>query len=190
MEQSSYLYEPFSKGFDSEYNSAMTMKARGNEIFNGKYTTRTTAKSFLLVPFTLLLIMLPLSLMRNSHESTPEVSSATVSSSSLNNTEIKHCDIFSGRWMHTSRPPYYTNETCHWIIDQQNCIKFGRPDREYLHWRWKPDECELPLFNATQFLNLLRGKKMVFVGDSVGRNQMQSLLCLLSHVSDKLPPFF
>jgi len=165
------------------------MKVRGNEIFNGKYTTRSTAKSFLLVPFTLLLIMLPLSLMRSSHEPTPpEVSSSAAVSSSLNNTEIKQCDIFSGRWMHTSRPPYYTNDTCHWIIDQQNCIKFGRPDREYLHWRWRPDECELPLFNATQFLNLLRGKKMVFVGDSVGRNQMQSLLCLLSHVSGKVTP--
>ncbi|KAL9323636.1 hypothetical protein ACSQ67_008493 [Phaseolus vulgaris] len=161
----------------------MTVKVRGSEVLNGKYTTRTTAKSFLLVPFTLLLIMLPLSLMRNSHESTPEVSSVSVSSS-LNASEIKQCDIFSGRWMHTSAAPYYTNETCHWIIDQQNCMKFGRPDREYLHWRWKPDECELPLFNASHFLNLLRGKKMVFVGDSVGRNQMQSLLCLLSHVSE------
>jgi len=166
----------------------MTVKVRGSEVLNGKYTTRTTAKSFLLVPFTLLLIMLPLSLMRNSHESTPEVSSVSVSSS-LNASEIKQCDIFSGRWMHTSAAPYYTNETCHWIIDQQNCMKFGRPDREYLHWRWKPDECELPLFNASHFLNLLRGKKMVFVGDSVGRNQMQSLLCLLSHVSE-IPSLF
>lgn len=156
------------------------MKFQANEVLNGKYTTRNTPKSVVLVPFTLLLIMLPLSVMRDSHESPPVISSV----SSLNNTETKRCDIFSGNWIPYPEEPYYNNETCHLIIDQQNCIKFGRPDREYLHWRWKPDECELPLFNATQFLTLVRGKKMVFVGDSVGRNQMQSLLCLLSHVSD------
>ncbi|KAL2976921.1 hypothetical protein AAZX31_13G035200 [Glycine max] len=161
----------------------MAMKFPANEVLNGKYTTRTTAKSVFLVPFTLLLIMLPLSLMRSSREPTPEISSVSVSSLD-NNTEVKQCNIFSGRWMHNPAAPYYSNETCHWIIDQQNCLKFGRPDREYLHWRWKPDECELPLFNATRFLNLVRGKKMAFVGDSVGRNQMQSLLCLLSHVSE------
>ena len=165
------------------------MKFRANEVLNGKYT-RATAKSVFLVPFTLLLIMLPLSLMRSSHESTPEISSVSVSSSLNNNTEVKQCNIFSGRWVHNPEAPYYSNETCHWIIDQQNCLKFGRPDREYLHWRWKPDECELPFFNATQFLNLVRGKKMAFVGDSVGRNQMQSLLCLLSHVRKQTHTFF
>ncbi|MED6168772.1 hypothetical protein PIB30_014292 [Stylosanthes scabra] len=61
---------------------------------------------------------------------------------------------------------------------------FGRPDMEFLKWRWKPYECELPLFNATQFLELVKGKSMAFVGDSVGRNQMNSLLCLLSHVAE------
>lgn len=180
-----------SKAFDSEHRSAMTMKLRANEVLNGKYTTRITAKSIFLVPFTLLLIMLPLSLKRNSNESTPEISSSSVSVSNLNNnTEMKQCNIFSGRWVHNPEVPYYNNDTCRWIIDQQNCMKFGRPDREYLHWRWKPDECDLPHFNATQFLNLVRGKKMVFVGDSVGRNQMWSLLCLLSHVSDQLIPSF
>ncbi|KAJ1380813.1 PMR5 N-terminal domain, partial [Sesbania bispinosa] len=152
------------------------MKLRTNEVLNGKYMTRNTPKSVVLMPFTLLLFMLPLSLtlMRNLHESSPVISSSV-------STEIKRCDIFSGKWMPYPKGPYYDNETCHLIIDQQNCLKFGRPDREYLHWRWKPDECELQLFDATQFLKLVRGKKMAFVGDSVGRNQMQSLLCLLNH---------
>ncbi|KAJ1380812.1 PMR5 N-terminal domain [Sesbania bispinosa] len=150
-----------------------------DEFLNGKYMRRNTPKSVVLVPFTLLLIMLPLSLMRNSHESTHVISFV----SSVNDTETERCDIFSGKWIPYPEGPYYNNETCPLIIDQQNCMKFGRPDREYLHWRWKPNECELPLFNATQFLELVRGKKMAFVGDSVGRNQMQSLLCLLNHVS-------
>lgn len=167
------------------------MKFRANELLNGNYyTTRNTVKSIFLLSFTLLLIMLPLSLMGSSHEPTPQISSSASSFGSFNNTQRKQCNIFSGNWIHSPEGPYYTNETCHWIIDEQNCMKFGRPDSEYLHWRWKPDECELPLFNATLFLNLVRGKKMVFVGDSVGRNQMQSLLCLLSHVSDQLIPSF
>lgn len=136
----------------------------------------------MLVPFTMLLLMLPLSLMRNSHESSSPVLSSV---SNLNITETeKRCDIFSGKWIPHPEGPYYNNETCNLIIDQQNCIKFGRPDRDYLHWRWKPEECELPLFDANQFLNLVSGKKIAFVGDSVGRNQMRSLLCLLNHVSD------
>ncbi|KAA8547836.1 hypothetical protein F0562_004265 [Nyssa sinensis] len=63
-------------------------------------------------------------------------------------------------------------------------MKFGRPDTEFLKWRWKPDECELPLFDAGQFLELVRGKTLAFVGDSVGRNQMQSLVCLLASTQD------
>ncbi|CAB4321500.1 unnamed protein product [Prunus armeniaca] len=47
-------------------------------------------------------------------------------------------------------------------------MKFGRPDTEFMKWRWKPDACcELPLFDATQFLELVRGKSLAFLGDSV-----------------------
>ncbi|PON93537.1 Trichome birefringence-like family [Trema orientale] len=61
-------------------------------------------------------------------------------------------------------------------------MKFGRPDSEFLKWRWKPTDCELPPFDAAQFLELVKGKSMAFVGDSLARNHMQSLLCLLATV--------
>ncbi|KAF3443945.1 hypothetical protein FNV43_RR13635 [Rhamnella rubrinervis] len=93
------------------------------------------------------------------------------------------CNIFRGKWIYyPNGANSYTNLTCSEIFDQQNCMKFGRPDSEYLKWRWKPTNCELPLFNPVQFLELVRGKSMAFVGDSLGRNQMQSLLCLLATV--------
>ncbi|KAF5747435.1 protein trichome birefringence-like 19 [Tripterygium wilfordii] len=92
------------------------------------------------------------------------------------------CDIFSGEWVPNPQAPYYTNTTCWAIHEHQNCMKYGRPDAEFMKWRWKPDGCELPVFNPAQFLEIVRGKSMAFVGDSVSRNQMQSLICLLSRV--------
>lgn len=91
-------------------------------------------------------------------------------------------NLFKGKWIRDSRGPLYTNNTCAYIQGHQNCMKNGRPDMEYLYWRWKPTGHTLPRFNATSFLDLVRGKVWAFVGDSVARNQMQSLLCMLSQV--------
>ncbi|KAJ7975710.1 protein trichome birefringence-like 19 [Quillaja saponaria] len=101
---------------------------------------------------------------------------------SLPSTSIEKCDIFSGEWVPNPKAPYYTNSTCWAIHEHQNCMKYGRPDSDFMKWRWKPNGCELPIFNPAQFLELVRGKSMAFVGDSVGRNHMQSLICLLSRV--------
>ncbi|KAM7516637.1 hypothetical protein LguiA_006220 [Lonicera macranthoides] len=92
------------------------------------------------------------------------------------------CDIFSGEWVRNPRGPYYTNRTCWAIQEHQNCMKYGRPDSGFMKWRWKPDGCDLPIFDPMEFLELMRGKSMAFVGDSVARNHMQSLICLLSRV--------
>ncbi|KAL5974472.1 hypothetical protein ACLOJK_031137 [Asimina triloba] len=94
----------------------------------------------------------------------------------------KRCNIFKGEWVRNPEAPYYTNTTCLAISDRQNCMKHGRPDMDFLKWRWKPNGCDLPIFNAVHFLELVRGKSMAFVGDSLARNHMQSLICLLSKV--------
>ncbi|KAJ1380810.1 PMR5 N-terminal domain [Sesbania bispinosa] len=101
---------------------------------------------------------------------------------SLPSTSVKKCNIFNGEWVSNPKAPYYTNRTCRAIHEHQNCMKHGRPDSEFMKWRWKPNECELPIFNPFQFLEIVRGKSMAFVGDSVSRNQMQSMICLLSRV--------
>ncbi|XP_027359109.1 protein trichome birefringence-like 19 [Abrus precatorius] len=100
----------------------------------------------------------------------------------LPSTYVKKCDIFKGEWVPNPNAPYYTNKTCWAIHEHQNCMKHGRPDSEFMKWRWKPYECEVPIFNPFQFLEIVKGKSMAFVGDSVGRNQMQSMICLLSRV--------
>lgn len=40
---------------------------------------------------------------------------------------------------------------------------------------------ENPRLNGTDFLEKLRGKKLVFVGDSINRNMWESLVCILRH---------
>ncbi|CAM0912902.1 unnamed protein product [Alopecurus aequalis] len=92
------------------------------------------------------------------------------------------CDIFRGEWVRDDGEPYYTNRSCPVIQEHQNCIKYGRPDLGFLGWRWRPFGCELPRFDAAGFLDAVRGRSMAFVGDSLARNHMQSLICLLSKV--------
>ncbi|KAL5739527.1 hypothetical protein ACOSQ2_028707 [Xanthoceras sorbifolium] len=140
----------------------------------------TPRKVFLLALILILLTIIPLCV-KSSRSPLP---SAKISISEYRKIEIQEkCNIFTGKWVPYPKGPYYTNTSCLLIIDQQNCMKFGRPDTEFMKWRWKPDKCDLPQFNPVQFLELVRGKSMAFVGDSVGRNQMQSLLCLLASVT-------
>jgi hypothetical protein len=94
----------------------------------------------------------------------------------------KDCDLFKGHWVRESRGHLYTNSSCTTIPESKNCFKNGRKDMDFLNWRWKPDECELPRFDARSFLQIVQGKKMAFIGDSVARNHMESLQCLLSQV--------
>lgn len=93
------------------------------------------------------------------------------------------CDLSSGRWVRDLRGSQYTNESCSSIPETKNCFKYGRKDTDFLKWRWKPDNCELPRFDPRIFFDIVKGKTMAFIGDSVARNHVESLLCLLSLVS-------
>ncbi|XVE64113.1 hypothetical protein DITRI_Ditri07aG0075700 [Diplodiscus trichospermus] len=108
------------------------------------------------------------------------------SSGSSNASEINSvdsgCDLYHGKWFYDPQGPLYTNNSCPVLTQMQNCQGNGRPDREYENWRWKPSQCDLPRFNAKKFLELMRGKTLAFIGDSVARNQMESMLCLLWQV--------
>ncbi|CAK8577129.1 unnamed protein product [Lathyrus sativus] len=93
------------------------------------------------------------------------------------------CDYSKGDWIKDTSSPLYNDTTCGMIKEGRNCIKHGRPDSDYLYWRWKPTECYLPRFEPRTFLQLIRNKNIAFVGDSMARNQLESLLCMLSTVS-------
>ncbi|KAL5726779.1 Protein yls7 [Ranunculus cassubicifolius] len=92
------------------------------------------------------------------------------------------CDLYHGKWFYDSAGPLYTNNTCPVLTQMQNCQGNGRPDKDYENWRWKPSQCDLPRFDPKKFLELMRGKTLAFIGDSVARNQMESMLCILWQV--------
>ncbi|KAM1565707.1 hypothetical protein ACFX1Z_044476 [Malus domestica] len=83
-------------------------------------------------------------------------------------------------WVPELRGPIYTNTSCATIPESRNCFKYGRIDKDFLNWRWKPDNSEVPWFDPKTFLEIVRGKKMAVIGDSVAQNHFESLLCLLS----------
>ncbi|KAJ6339287.1 hypothetical protein OIU77_007282 [Salix suchowensis] len=108
--------------------------------------------------------------------------SAVPSNASKTSSDDSGCDLYQGSWFYDSLGPLYTNNTCPVLTQMQNCQGNGRPDKEYENWRWKPSQCDLPRFDAKKFLELMRGKTIAFIGDSVARNQMESMLCLLWQV--------
>ncbi|KAL1558681.1 Protein pmr5 [Salvia divinorum] len=89
------------------------------------------------------------------------------------------CDLFAGSWVRDDSYPLY-QYSCPIIDPEFNCQMYGRPDSDYLKYRWQPLNCQIPRFNAAEFLTRLRGKSVMFVGDSLGRNQWQSLICMIA----------
>ncbi|KAK4786363.1 hypothetical protein SAY86_003052 [Trapa natans] len=96
------------------------------------------------------------------------------------------CDVFDGNWVWDEQYPLYESRDCSLLDGGFRCSENGRPDTFYTKWRWQPRSCNLPRFTANEMLERLRNKRVVFVGDSIGRNQWESLLCMLaSAVSNK-----
>ncbi|XP_004502134.1 protein trichome birefringence-like 4 [Cicer arietinum] len=160
----------------------------------------------LTVPFFLLsLFLLSASYTTNSTNTTTTLTSSnshiTLSSQSQRNTfstvtaaertrensTNNSCDIFDGSWIQDdSLEPIYQHGSCPFLDDAFNCFKNRRSDFEFLKYRWKPHGCEIPRFDGLKMLNMLRGKRVVFVGDSLNRNMWQSLVCALrSSLKDK-----
>ncbi|KAM4116087.1 hypothetical protein ACB094_02G024400 [Castanea mollissima] len=92
----------------------------------------------------------------------------------------ERCDVFAGDWMWDENYPLYQSKDCRFIDERFRCSENGRPDLLYTRWRWQPKGCNLPRFDAKLMLEKLRNKRLVFAGDSIGRNQWESLLCMLS----------
>ncbi|KAM0950768.1 putative PMR5 domain, PC-Esterase, trichome birefringence-like family [Dioscorea sansibarensis] len=132
-----------------------------------------------------LLLLLALIQLRHQHKKSlisHEVTRTKAEDGSAGRANNK-CDFSKGRWIRNKAKPIYNGTSCGTIKKGQNCMANGRPDTGYLHWRWQPTACELHPFHPSLFLTLIRNKHLAFIGDSLARNQLESLICLLSTVS-------
>jgi len=92
---------------------------------------------------------------------------------------LKNCEFFDGEWIKDDSYPLYKPGSCNLIDEQFNCITNGRPDKDFQKLKWKPKKCSLPRLNGAILLEMLRGRRLVFVGDSLNRNMWESLVCIL-----------
>ncbi|KAL8036400.1 hypothetical protein ABFX02_12G156100 [Erythranthe guttata] len=91
------------------------------------------------------------------------------------------CDYSFGRWtFDESQPPSAYSENCPFLDPGFRCQQNGRKNLDYQKWRWQPQSCDLPRFDAKDFLERSRNGRIVFAGDSIGRNQWESLVCMLA----------
>ncbi|XP_031114703.1 protein trichome birefringence-like 34 [Ipomoea triloba] len=95
-------------------------------------------------------------------------------------TPLSSCNFYSGKWVFDKDfSPLYSSRSCSFMDDGMACGKYGRSNLDYMFWKWQPHDCELPRFDAISLLEKLRNKRVVFVGDSLNRNQWVSLVCLI-----------
>nr|XP_043614305.1 protein trichome birefringence-like 34 [Erigeron canadensis] len=94
---------------------------------------------------------------------------------------MKTCDLFSGRWVHDNKShyPLYKEYECPYLHGDLACQTYGRKDSKYQQWRWQPHGCDFPRFDGKAIVERLRGKRLLFVGDSINRNQWDSMICML-----------
>lgn len=96
------------------------------------------------------------------------------------------CNLYDGNWVLDENYPLYSASQCPFAEKSFNCLANGRKDKGYLKWRWKPNNCDISRFDVRVVLEKLRGKRVVFVGDSLSRTQWESMICLLmTGVGDK-----
>ncbi|XP_030541865.1 protein trichome birefringence-like 35 [Rhodamnia argentea] len=100
--------------------------------------------------------------------------------------DLERCNVFSGRWVFDNMSfPMYSESECPYMSDQLACHKHGRSDLDYQYWRWQPHHCNIKRWSVTEMWDKLRGKRLMFVGDSLNRGQWISMLCLLHSATSK-----
>ncbi|XP_047333968.1 protein trichome birefringence-like 4 [Impatiens glandulifera] len=102
-------------------------------------------------------------------------------------THFSSCNIFDGKWVLDKRSRLlYKPGSCPYVDNAFNCYENGRSDSSYFQLRWRPHGCNIPRFNGLKMLEILREKRVVFVGDSLNRNMWESLVCALRNsLADK-----
>ncbi|KAI0516252.1 hypothetical protein KFK09_008924 [Dendrobium nobile] len=93
----------------------------------------------------------------------------------------KDCNYAKGKWVVDKRRPLYSGSGCKkWLSEMWACRLTKRTDFSFETYRWQPKNCEMPEFEGSAFLNRMQHKTLAFVGDSLGRQQFQSMMCMIT----------
>ncbi|OMO56109.1 hypothetical protein COLO4_35776 [Corchorus olitorius] len=105
--------------------------------------------------------------------------SQTLNSTQHLKNETKVCNYAKGRWVAENRVPFY-NHGCEYINTDWNCRAMNRTDFSYEKYRWEPLDCQMPEFDPFDFLKRMQNKTVAFIGDSLSKQQFESLMCMLT----------
>ncbi|KAF0921618.1 hypothetical protein E2562_011370, partial [Oryza meyeriana var. granulata] len=65
----------------------------------------------------------------------------------------KDCNYRNGKWVSDNHRPLYSGFGCkQWLSESWACRLTQRTDFAYEKFRWQPEGCEMPGFEASQFL--------------------------------------
>ncbi|EEE68357.1 protein trichome birefringence-like 8 isoform X2 [Oryza sativa Japonica Group] len=95
-------------------------------------------------------------------------------------SDASDCIFSDGKWVRDAAAVTAYREDCPFLDPGFQCISNGRSNSSFRYWRWQPHGCQLPKFNATDMLERSRNGRIVFAGDSIGRNQWESMVCMLA----------
>jgi hypothetical protein len=60
--------------------------------------------------------------------------------------DYEKCNIFDGNWVKDDSKPYYPLGSCPFVDRDFDCHLNGRPDSDYVKWKWKPNGCDIPRY--------------------------------------------
>ncbi|KAJ8528029.1 hypothetical protein K7X08_015480 [Anisodus acutangulus] len=100
--------------------------------------------------------------------------------------ERQDCNLAKGRWVIDDSRPLYSGFGCkQWLSSMWACRLTQRTDFEYEKLRWRPKNCQMEEFTGVKFLKRMQNKTLAFIGDSLGRQQFQSLMCMITGGKDR-----
>ncbi|KAG5376512.1 hypothetical protein IGI04_041108 [Brassica rapa subsp. trilocularis] len=108
-------------------------------------------------------------------------------SSSTARISNQACNYAKGKWVVDNHRPLYSGSRCkQWLASMWACRLMQRTDFAFERLRWQPKDCSMEEFEGSRFLKRMQDKTLAFVGDSLGRQQFQSMMCMITGGKERL----